>query len=477
VVADELPYIGAVEALQRFRARTLSPVELLDAMYARADEVEPTINALTTRRTEQAYAAARESTQRWAGTGGEPRALEGLPVAAKEEQPLIGESIQFGSLLFADEIAPVTHPVCERVLDAGGVIHARTTTPEFSCAGFTQSKLWGITRNPWNPLMSPGGSSGGSGASLASGTSVLATGSDIGGSIRIPASVNGLVGFKPPYGRVPALPPFNLDAYCHDGPMGRSVADVALLQNVIAGQHPVDHVSLRNPPTLPLEYGSITGRRIAFAVTVGDMPLDDDVETNTRAFADVLRSAGAIVDEVTIDIPRSLWMTAAMIHFGAIFGESVGHDAGEAAALLTAYAADFATRSTSILAEHTFYEGLELESNIHQAIAAAMGDADALVLPCVASSGWLADDDYVDTKLVVGGVELDDYFESMFTPLFNIASRHPVLSVPSGRAANGVPTGVQIVGHTFDDLTTFEIGAAVEREMGGWWADPSWRPA
>ncbi|MEZ5343357.1 MAG: amidase family protein [Acidimicrobiales bacterium] len=126
------------------------------------------------------------------------------------------------------------------------------------------------------------------------------------------------------------------------------------------------------------------------------------------------------------------------------------------------------------MAEHSFYEGLEIESEIHQAIATAMQGVDALVMPTVGSSGWLADDDYVDNKLTVGGVVLDDYFESMFTPLFNIASRHPVLNVPSGIADNGVPTGMQIIGHTYDDATTFEIGGAVEREMGGWWADPTW---
>ncbi len=473
---DDLIFISAVDALGRFRDGSLSPVELLDAMYERADEVELTINALTDRRTEQAYAAARESADRWA-KGGTPRALEGLPIAAKEEHPISGESSTGGSLLFEHEIAEVSHPVIERVLDAGGVLHVRTTTPEFCCAGFTQSTLWGVTRNPWNTDMSPGGSSGGSGASLASGTSVLATGSDIGGSIRIPASVNGLVGYKPPYGRVPALPPFNLDTYCHDGPMGRSVADVALLQNVMAGAHPLDHVSLPNPPTLPLEYGSIAGRRIALAVTVGDVLLDDDVEANTRAFADVLRSAGAIVEEVTIDLPRSVWMTAALIHFGAVFGASIMHEAGDRADLLTDYATEFARRSGAVLAEHTFYEGLEGETAVHLAIAEVMQSVDALVMPTVASSGWLAGESYVDNKLTVGGVELDDYFESMLTPLFNIASRHPVLNVPSGLAGNGVPTGVQIIGPTYDDVSVFEVGAAVEREMGGWWADPTWRPS
>ena len=125
--------------------------------------------------------------------------------------------MRYGSLAI-DEIATDTAPIAERILKAGAVVHARTTTPEFSCTGYTHSKLWGVTRNPWNPSVAVGGSSGGTGASLASGTSLLASGSDIGGSIRIPASINGVVGFKPPHGRVPTGPPFNLDRFCHDGP-------------------------------------------------------------------------------------------------------------------------------------------------------------------------------------------------------------------------------------------------------------------
>ena len=117
-------------------------------------------------------------------------------------------------------------------------MHARTTTPEFSCAGFTHSRLWGVTRNPWNPECAVGGSSGGSAAALACGTTTLASGSDIGGSIRMPASFNGVVGFKPPFGRVPKDPPYNLDQYCHEGPLARTVADCALFQNVISGAAP-----------------------------------------------------------------------------------------------------------------------------------------------------------------------------------------------------------------------------------------------
>lgn len=230
--STDIAYLPATEALRRFRDRSLSPVELMTAVIARAEAVEPKVNALAERTFEGALAAAREAEARYGGKGEAPRALEGLAVATKEEQPIAGRRITDGSLAFVDEVAKETHPVIERVQGAGGIVHARTTTPEFSCAGYTQSRLWGVTRNPWNVEFTPGGSSGGAGAALAAGETTLATGSDIGGSIRIPASYTGTVGYKPPYGRVPAMAPFNLDTYCHDGPMARTVGDCALLENV-----------------------------------------------------------------------------------------------------------------------------------------------------------------------------------------------------------------------------------------------------
>src|SRR6188472_4046367 len=151
------------------------------------------------------------------------------------------------------------------MLDSGAIVHARTTAPEFSCAGFTHSKIHGVTRNPWNPEFGVGGSSGGAGASLASGTTTLASGSDIGGSIRIPASFNGVVGFKPPYGRVPVDPPFNLDVYCHCGPLARTVADCALYENVVAGPDASDIVSLRPKLVLPDRFEGIGDLRVALS--------------------------------------------------------------------------------------------------------------------------------------------------------------------------------------------------------------------
>ncbi len=470
---EDLCYLAATDALELFAKRELSPVELLDALVARADAVEPEINAWSSRRLEQGYAAARESERRWAD--GSARPLEGIPIAFKEEQPIEGESWQMGSLAYQHEVAPLSHPLYGLVSDAGGVIHARTTTPEFSCAGFTHSKLWGVTHNPWNTTIAAGGSSGGAGASLASGTTTLATGSDIGGSIRIPASLNGVVGYKPPHGRNPTLPPFNLDHYNHDGPLGRSVADVALLQNVISGPHPIDHVSMRNPPQIPLDPEPISGMRVAIARTLGDFLVDDDVEANTLSFGDALRAAGATVVEVEVAILVADALLAAMIHFGSIFGAYVASVDHAHPGAVTAYAKDFGRRATASLAEHGVYAGLEMEVRVHEAIAGAMSGFDALVCPTLGTIGYLAGDDYVETTLTIAGEEVSEYFVGCQTFPFNIASKHPVLAVPSGRASNGVPTGVQIVAPTYDDVTAFRIGAAAERQLG-WWRDPAWRP-
>lgn len=469
----DLHYLGAVDALARFADRSLSPVELLDAVVARADAVEPAINAWSGRRLEQAYDAARAAEARYAN--GTARPLEGLPVALKEEQPIAGEPWQNGSVVERDAIAEVSSPLYERIVAAGGVVHARTTTPEFCCAVFTHSELWGVTSNPWNTSISAGGSSGGAGAALACGTTTLATGSDIGGSIRVPASLNGVIGYKPPHGRVPTLPPFNLDRYNHDGPMARSVADVALLQNVIAGPHPIDHVSLRRPPVLPLDDPGIDGMRIAFTARFGDFPTDDDVVANTHRFGDVLRAAGATVVEVDVAISVADVMRAAMTHYGSVFGASIAAVDAAHPGVLTDYARAFAARSTATAASIGVYAGLEVEAAIQGAIADAMDGCDALVGPTLGTIGFAAGESYVTTPLVVGGQEVDDCFAACQTVPFNIASKHPVLAVPSGRSGNGVPTGVQIVAPTYEDAIAFRVGAAAERELG-WWQDPAWRP-
>jgi Asp-tRNA(Asn)/Glu-tRNA(Gln) amidotransferase A subunit family amidase len=445
----ELAYLPATEAIMLFRSGELAPVELMLAVVQRVQATEPAINAFTDLYLEDALNQARAAGDRYAR--GEARPLEGLPVAIKEEQPIAGLPWREGSTRQRDNVATETHPVVERIMAAGGIVHGRTTTPELCCAGFTHSDLWGTTRNPWNLDYSSGGSSGGSGATLAAGSAMLATGSDIGGSIRIPASFNGVVGFKPPYGRVPGMPPANLDHYCHDGPLARTVPDCALLQNVIAGAHPMDPVSLPAPP--PLAIKGVAGLKVALCVNLGDYPVEPDVVEATHSAADVLRQAGVKVDEIELPWSRAEIMAAAWAHYGAVFAptiEAVGSD--------TRYVRDFLERAN---AGGSYFEALLIEAKIQQSLAEVFTRADALICPTSGIPAFLAGEDYLDTPLVVNGVQLEHNLEAPLCLPFTLASRCPVLSVPSGIAANGIPTGLQIAGRPYDDSTVFALGNVV----------------
>jgi aspartyl-tRNA(Asn)/glutamyl-tRNA(Gln) amidotransferase subunit A len=448
-----------------FRSGELAPIELMQAVVHRAQATEPSINAFTDLYLEDALNQARTAGERYAR--GEARPLEGIPVAIKEEQPIAGLPWREGSTLLRRNVATVTHPVVERIMAAGGIVHARTTTPEFCCAGFTHSDLWGVTRNPWNLDYSSGGSSGGSGAALAAGSATLATGSDIGGSIRIPASFNGVVGFKPPYGRVPGMPPANLDHYCHDGPLARTVPDCALLQNVIAGSHPMDPVSLPAPP--PLAIKGAAGLKVVLCMNLGDYPVEPAVVNATLAAAETLREAGIKVDEIELPWTRAEIMAAAWAHYGAIFAPMIEAAAGDNQILR--YTRDFIERATSA---GSYFDALLIEAKIHDDLTEVFGRADALICPTSGIPAFLAGEDYVQTPLIVNGVQLEHNLEAPLCIPFNIAGRCPVLSVPSGIAGNGVPTGLQIVGRPYDDVTVFALGNVVA-SANPWYT--GWLPA
>jgi aspartyl-tRNA(Asn)/glutamyl-tRNA(Gln) amidotransferase subunit A len=392
-------------------------------------------------------------------------------LAIKEEMPVAGQPVTSASRVLANEIADHTAPLAERAIAAGAIVHARTTQPEFACTGFTQSELFGITRNPWNLDFDVGGSSGGAGAALAGGLTSLAGGSDIGGSIRIPAACCGVVGFKPPYGRVPQDPPFNLDHYCHEGPMARTVADCALFQNIISGPSPVDIASLRERVELPLDPPAISGMRVALSLSLGEWEPDDDVRRNTLTAAEALREAGAVVDEVEIPLRREDVDRAANVHYATIFGPTVAALVAEHGEMMTSYAIAFA-RSAILDHPGAFLEGLEIEGAITGIFGELLQTFDALICPTLTSPALRVDDAWTTRR--AGGDSVMQAFDHPMTIPFNIASRCPVLCVPSGFAANGVPTGVQLVGRTFEDETPFRLGAALER--AGLWGYGTRRP-
>jgi aspartyl-tRNA(Asn)/glutamyl-tRNA(Gln) amidotransferase subunit A len=456
---EDLAYLPATEQLRLFRSRELSPVEVLQAQIARADALAGTVNSLTWRFNERALDQAKSAEARYLGKGDAPRALEGITLAIKEEMGVAGDPVTSASLAFKDTIAEETAPLAERAMAAGAIVHARTTQPEFACAGFSQSKLFGITRNPWNQNFDVGGSSGGAGASLAAGLTTLAGGSDIGGSIRIPASCNGVVGFKPPYGRVPQQPPFNLDHYCHEGPMARTIADCALFENIISGPSPIDIASLRERVELPLDPGGVAGLRIAVSVDLGSWDVEEDVKRNTLRAADALRAAGATVENVDFTLDQEEVFAVAHAHLGIIFGASLATLLDEHRDDMTSYAVAFA-EDKGISRPMSLLEGMEREGVITGALGALLENYDALICPTLAIPALPVDLPWVVTH---PDGTVTSPLQHLMTMPFNIASRCPVLNVPSGFADNGVPTGLQIVGRTFDDLTTFRLGAALER--------------
>jgi Asp-tRNA(Asn)/Glu-tRNA(Gln) amidotransferase A subunit family amidase len=469
----DLCYMPATEALSLFARKKLSPVELMTAVIDRAEKTKGTVNAFTYTHYDEALALAKKAEAKYA-KGKKTGTLEGLPVAVKDESYIAGKPTSNASLILKDFVAEKTSPNNERIMAAGGIVHARTATPEFSCAGYTWSRLWGVTRNPWNPKFTPGGSSGGSGAALAAGLAPIATGSDIGGSIRIPASACGVVGYKPPYGRNPDDPPFNLYFYCHTGPMARTVQDAILLQNIMCGPDPRDIASLRPKLTLPTKYKPIKNWKIGFSMDLGLFEVDKEVQKNTRAALDVFRSLGAKVEEVDLGWPKNA-LEMGMKYLEHLFGASLSkllEDHGDDLCTYTRKFAEDGQMSKST----DFVASLETAGQMYEKLGPLLEKYDVLICPTNSLPAVPADHDQTKDEVRINGKLVNPSLGWVMTTPFNMMSRCPVISVPTGHAKNGVPTGIQIVGRTYCDEDVFRAAIAYEKALGGWYGGKASRP-
>ena len=456
---QDLCYLSAGEAMRLFRARALSPVELLRALIERAEAVEPEINAFAFTYYDEAIAKARRAEAKFARTDGRIRALEGVPLAVKDEMDIKGKPMTNGSLYLKDNVSTATHYSIARLLRAGAIVHARTTTPEFSCAGVAHSRLHGVTGTPWNPAFTCGGSSGGSGAALAAGSTPLATGSDIGGSIRIPAAACGVVGFKPPYGRNPDASMFAFDWYAAMGPMTRTVADCILMQNVMCGPHPLVNSSLRPKYRIPREHKPIAGLKIAYSIDLGFFEIDADVRRNTLATLDVLKRLGAEVVEVDFG-----WNAradrAVQNYLDHLFGGYIKSYVETDPSLASAWAKYCADAHGKVTATE-FMEAYEVAAEMSHRVGAILDAHHSFICPTMGSHEVPADHE-PDQPLYINGKSIDVLYGWCLSHPFNLLGRCPVLSVPSGIGGNGLPTGVQIVARHLDDKRVFQVGAALE---------------
>ncbi len=470
---EELCYMPATQMLRQFKLKKISPVEVMQATIHRAEATEPTVNALSHTFFDAAMDQAKKAEEKYA-KGARTRALEGLPVGIKDETEVKGMPCSSGSLTKKDYIAERTSVNNQRIMRTGGILHARTTTPEFSCAGYTHSKIWGVTRNPWNPKFTSGGSSGGASASLASGTSSIATGSDIGGSIRIPASATGLIGYKPPYGRNPEGPPFNLDQYCHTGPLARNVSDAILLQNVMCGPHPQDIASLKPRLVLPTKYQSIKGWKIAWSMDLGIFEIDTQVQNNTRNALDVFRSLGATVEEVDLGWTHEV-VRAGVNYLDHIFGVSMLEAYEKHGDLLTEYARQFAISGGKSTAAD-FYRSMKVAAQMYNTFGPLFQKYNLFVCPTNALAAVAAEHDQSRDRIFINGKSVDPLLGWVLTLPFNMLSRCPVISMPSGRTRDNVPTGIQLVGPSYQDKVVFQGAMAFETAVGQWYTDAQNRP-
>jgi Asp-tRNA(Asn)/Glu-tRNA(Gln) amidotransferase A subunit family amidase len=472
---EDLAYASGATLLRRFKARKLSPVELMETLIARIEMLNFRINAVADRYFDEALTAAKAAERRYIRKN--PRALEGIPLLVKDAQRLMGKRTTHGSLIFEKNVDDHSDPQIERLVNAGCIVLGRTTTPEFCLSGVTHSRMWGITRNPWNLEFGPGGSSGGSGAALAAGFAPFATGTDIGGSIRIPSSACGTVGFKPPHGRNADGPPANFDVFNHCGPMTRSVADAALMQNVTSGPHPLDHDSLREKVTLPLRAQSIKGLKIAYSVDFGYVEVEPDVRRNLLRSLSIFKSLGAKVAEVklgwTKETDRAAMHWYNTMHFGR---QTIWHRKNSAK-LMTDYALKLAAAAEASTKMDDVHKAFAEAHRMYQTLGPVLDAHDIFICPTNNLAAVKADHDPWDKDFRINRKRVDPEVGWVMTHPFNLLHNCPVLAVPSGHRADGVPTGIQIVGRTFDDATVFRAGLAYEAATGGWFAGADRRPS
>ena len=473
---EHLAYMSATEQIKHFTAGTLSPVDVLKAQIQQikkyngplntTGKVLPNymdyngmVNAITYEHFDEAMKAAHESAKRYmAGTA---RPLEGITVAVKDEHCVKGWRVTFGSADYAD--APwctENNPIISKLREAGAVAHIQTTIPDYFVNLSTFTKLWGVTRNPWNLYHSAGASSGGSGAALAAGFTTLATGTDIGGSIRFPSALGGLYGFKPPLGRVAT----SEIVYETSGPMARTFDDMLLMQRVITGPDATVQASLRPALSYPQTYEGLKGVKIA--VDYFDRWIPGGVNAETRKAlveaVQLLRRQGAEVMEV------KLGWTCAETYQGYVdaimsagMGDllaAIGRQKDGTPYTLYAFKAMKVTDHAKAVAA-----GDALSKKLHSQVQAEVfaKGCTALLMPTTATSYYPATtslgDPPLNTDPPIKG------FEMVLTYPWNLMNRYPVVNVPIGMAKNNVPIGMQVVGNTYDDHGALRVAAAYAR--------------
>ncbi|TDD32708.1 amidase [Nonomuraea terrae] len=447
---SELCYLPATELARLIRTRQVSAVEVLQAHLDRIEQVNPRVNAVVTLVAEQALDAAK------AADAAEPAGpLHGVPVAHKDLVDTAGIRTTYGSPLFADHVPDKDHLVVRRLRAAGAITVGKTNTPEFGTGSHTVNEVFGATRNPYDPTKSAGGSSGGAAVALATGMIPLADGSDMGGSLRNPASFCNVVGLRPTPGRVPGISEtaawYTLSV---PGPMARTVEDVTLMLGAIAGFDRRSPYSIKEMFAPEPEEG-VAGLRVAWSPDLGGLPVDPRTAAVTATAPAVFERLGAHVEQTDPDLTgaEEAFRTYRAWYYLLAHGDKTRLGPN------TAWNVEQGRQVTGadlVAAEVA-------RSRLYQRMAAFWDTYDVLIAPVSQVPPFPVEQPHVSE---INGRRLPDYLAWMRSAYWISVLHAPAASVPAGFTEDGLPVGVQIIGPPFEDARVLRVARAFEQATG-----------
>ncbi|MFC4007554.1 amidase [Nonomuraea purpurea] len=444
---SELHYLSATELARLIRTRQVSAVEVLQAHLDRIEQVNPRVNAIVTLVAERALEAAK------AADAVEPAgALHGVPVAHKDLVDTAGIRTTYGSPLFAGNVPDEDEVIVRRLRGAGAITVGKTNTPEFGTGSHTVNEVFGATRNPYDLSRSAGGSSGGAAAALACGMVPLADGSDMGGSLRNPASFCNVVGLRPTPGWVPS--PSEVNAWYTlsvQGPMARTVDDLALMFGVISGFDRRSPFSIKEVFTPEPEQG-VAGLRVAWSPDLGGLPVDPRTAAVTATAPRVFERLGARVEQVELDLSEAedAFRTYRAWNYALTFGDLAGLGPN------TAWNVERGREVTGA----DLARAEQARSRLYQRMAAFFDTYDVLIAPVSQVPPFPIEQPHVTE---INGQPMPDYLAWMRSAYWISVLHAPAASVPAGFTEDGLPVGVQIVGRPFEDARVLRVARAFEQ--------------
>jgi amidase len=463
---EDICFTPAKKLAQLLHVRKLSAAEVMRAFIDRIERVNPQVNAIVTFLPEQALKEAKALDRK----KGRKPPLAGLPIAYKDLVPTKGIRTTMGSLVYKDNVPKEDALLVERLKAAGAITLGKTNTPEFGAGSNTFNKVFGATRNPYDPSKTAGGSSGGAAAAVASGMLPFADGSDLAASLRNPANYCNVVGFRPTPGRVPAYPAANAwDTQPVIGPIARTVEDAAFLLSAMAGPDRRAPVSISEPGSIFAKSlkRSFKKVRVAWTKDFGGLPVEPEVTAVLEARRKVFSSLGCIVEEACPDF------------------------SGATEAFETLRAVSFAMRFAPLLKTHrselkdtviwNIEQGLALDgakiaraeslrTELYQRLRTFLEKYEFLLAPVNQLPPFPVETEY---PTEIAGVKLGNYLDWMKSCYYITITSHPALSLPAGFTPEGLPVGLQIVGRYRDDFGVLQLAHAFEQATEVWKRRPS----